>query len=172
MNGWWKKSQLDMGSNRRHRQLGNHLLFLSSYWWIIILHIFKHAFSPKLYQNNTILSLLVIYLIYRFIGSKWEEMEQKQENSEQSELRKKKVTHCDRITWRFLEVLCSILHIKLKIIERAFQRRIICIIWISNEGDTPFWKSVRAKWQGSAAVLQHTEFAEMPRNRCDVATNP
>ena len=42
--------------------------------------------------------LLVNNLTYRFIGRKWEEMEQKQENSEQFELRKMKITICDRIT--------------------------------------------------------------------------
>ena len=60
--------------------------------------MFKHAFSPKFYQNNTIFSLLVIYLTYRFVGRKWEEMEQKQENLEQFESRKKKITRCDIIT--------------------------------------------------------------------------
>ena len=62
-------------------------------------------------------------------------MKQKQENSEQFELRKKKASLWDKITRRFLKFLYSILYIKLKIFERAFQRHIICAILISNEED-------------------------------------
>ena len=74
------------------------------------------------------------------------QMEQKRENLDQFELRQIQVLHCDRLIWRFWKFLWRILHINIKIIERAFQLRITCAIWTSNEGDMPFWKSVRAEW--------------------------
>ena len=99
-------------------------------------------------------------------------MKQKQENSEQFELRKKKASLWDKITRRFLKFFYSILHIKLKIFERAFQRRIICVILISNEEDMLIWKSTRAaSGDRGAQNKRRGATSDFGRRHCEKAPN-
>ena len=87
-------------------------------------------------------------------------------------MRKKKVLLCDRITWRILRVLYSILQIKLKIFERAFQRRIICAILINNEEDMLNWKSVRAtSGDRSAQNKRRGATSDFGPKHCEKAPN-
>ena len=99
-------------------------------------------------------------------------MKQKQENSEQFELRKKKASLWDKSTRRFLKFLYSILHIKLKIFKRAFQRRIICVILISNEEDMLIWKSARAaSGDRGAQNKRRGATSDFGRRHCEKAPN-
>ena len=99
-------------------------------------------------------------------------MKQKQENSEQFELRKKKASLCDKITQRFLKFLYSGLHIKLKIFERSFQRRIICAILTSNEEDMLIWKSTcAASGDCGAQNKRYGATSDFGRRHCEKAPN-
>ena len=83
----------------------------------------------------------------------------KQTKLEQFKLRQIHIRLWGRFSWRFLKVYWIKLHTKLKLIERAFQRRITCAIWTRNERDMQFWKSVRARIRYSAAALVCPEAA-------------
>ena len=63
----------------------------------------------------------------------------------------------------FLAVLYSILHIKLKIFERAFQRHIICVILTNNEGDMVFRKSARRVTETRKIATPRRYFEKMTR---------
>ena len=87
-------------------------------------------------------------------------------------MRKKKASLCDKITQGFLKFLYSILHIKLKTFERAFQRRIICTILTNNEEDMLIWKSARAVSGDSGAQNKRRgATSDFGRRHCEKAPN-
>ena len=74
-------------------------------------------------------------------------MEWKRANSEQFELRQIQMFEADfhEDLWRFIKT-------SYHFIERAFQRHITCTIWMRDERDMQFWKSVRARTCHSVAA--------------------
>ena len=73
---------------------------------------------------------------------------------------------------KIAEIFIKLLHIKLKIFERAFQRHIICAILISNEEDMLIWKSARAaSGDRGAQNKRRGATSDFGRRHCEKAPN-